>query len=174
MQLPPTESHTHTHTQTHTHTHTRTRMRVHTVLNTDDIFGGLKSKFGAAVWPTHSHTTHSLFNVLQCVAVCCNVLQCVAVCCSVLQCVAVAVCCSVAQKHTLFLSHTHPHSHARSLPFTHTPAHMQAPFLEDSNPCEVLLRDTLKYIYIYIEKGCLCVSLFLPPSLTHPLSLSHT
>ena len=48
----------------------------------------------------------ALFNLLQCVAVCCSVLQyVVAVCCSVLQCVAVcssvlqrvAVCCSVLQ-----------------------------------------------------------------------------
>jgi len=44
-------------------------------------------------WLSSSIGIDDMFDLLQCVAVCCSVLQCVAVCCSVLQCV--AVCCGV-------------------------------------------------------------------------------
>ena len=200
MRLQPTDSdthtytHTHTHTNTHAHTHTRKRMRMHTVLNTDEIFEGLKSKFGAAVWPRHSHATHLVYSVLQCVAMCCgvlqlqcaavwprhthtthlfySVLQCAAMCCGVLQCVAVAVCCCVAQTHTHSSSLTPPPSHALSLPFTHTLAHMQATFLEDSNPCEVLPRNTQIHIYIFRKR--VFVRDHFSPTLTHTPCHTHT
>jgi len=53
------------------------------------------------VW-VHEWVDVSVYNILQCVAVCCSVLQCVAVCCSVLcQCrkwgTGVAECCRVLQ-----------------------------------------------------------------------------
>ena len=46
-----------------------------------------------------------IWNVLQCVAVCCGVLQCVAVCCSVLRCV--EVCCSVLRCVAVYCSVLH-------------------------------------------------------------------